>query len=82
MGIYERAAWSVILGLSLMMVGGLMLWAYGARRRATATSDFAGPEAEATQLFHLRLARWFFLYGVGITIAGVALILWASSILF
>jgi hypothetical protein len=82
MNIYELAVWGVILGLSLMMVGGLMLWAYGARRRRRAPSGFSGPEAESARYFHLQLARWFFLYGVTIIIAGIGLILWASSILF
>lgn len=82
MSIYQLAAWGVILGLALMIVGGLMLWAYGARRRARAPSGFAGPEAEGARLFHLMLARWFFLYGVAVVVTGVALLLWASSVLF
>jgi len=82
MNIYERAVWCIILGLALMIVGGLMLWTYGTRRRKSAPRGFSGPEASAAQLLHLKLARWFFVYGVLVTLAGVALILWGSSILF
>jgi hypothetical protein len=65
-----------------MMVGGLMLWAYGAHSQGTPSSGFAGPEAEAVRTFHVKLARWFFLYGISIILAGAALLLWASSVLF
>jgi|GEM_PF-2021131 hypothetical protein len=82
MAIYNHAAWYVIFGLSLMLVGGLMLWAYGARRRMRTTHGFVGPEAEAARLFHHKLARWFFIYGAAIIVAGVGFLLWAGSILF
>ncbi len=82
MAIYDDASWSVIFGLSLMMVGGLMLWAYGARRRILSTQGFSGLEAEAAQHFHQKLARWFFLYGITIILTGVGFLLWAGSILF
>ena len=79
---YDIAAWSVVLSLSLMMVGGLTLWAYGARRQEPPPSGFAGPEAESARLFHVRLARWFFVYGISVILVGTAMLLWASSILF
>jgi hypothetical protein len=81
MSILDRAAWSLILGLSLMIVGGLMLWAYGSRRRSSMPPNFTGPEAESARYFHHELANWFFFYGVATIIIGVALILWASSVL-
>jgi len=77
MNIYQLAAWSVIAGLSLMLVGGLVLWAYGARQLAAPLQ--AGPEAEATQQFHRRLARWFFIYGILVVAGGAALLFWAGS---
>jgi hypothetical protein len=82
MGVSVLAAWSVIAGLSLMLVGGLVLWAYGARQRAVVVAPEGGPEAEATQHFHTRLSRWFFMYGVMVTLVGITLLFWAGSIFF
>ncbi len=83
MGIYDRAAWAVIIGLALMLVGGLMLWAYGARqdRRAGIVLVTSGPEAEATQRFHIRLVSWFLVYGVLITAIGGVMLAWAATVL-
>jgi hypothetical protein len=74
------ATWSTIIGLALMLVGGLVLWAYGGRRSSTlAKLAETGAEAEATRRFHQRLARWFFIYGSLIITLGLALLLWAAS---
>lgn len=83
MSIYQLAAWSVIVSLSLMVVGGLVLWAYGARRRAGdgVPLKLIGPEAEAAQLFHIKLARWFFFYGMAVILIGAGMLLWAVTIL-
>ena len=81
MAVSELAAWSVILGLALMSIGGLVLWAYGARR-AQSTVVASGPEAEATRNFHLNLVRWFFIYGILVIALGVSLLFWGGSILF
>jgi len=74
----EIAAWCTVLALSMMLVGGLVLWAYGGGRNHFAI-ETAGPEAEATQRFHNHLARWFFIYGVTIVVGGVLLLAWAVS---
>ena len=77
------ATWSVIIGLSLMLVGGLVLWAYGARRASTLSKLVdMGVEAEATLQFHQRLSRWFFFYGSLIITLGVAILFWAVSNFF
>ncbi len=76
--IYQVAAWSVIVGLSLMVVGGLMLWAYGARQGERGALA-GGPEAEATHRFHQRLARWFFIYGMIVIALGGSLLFWGGS---
>jgi hypothetical protein len=81
MGIYRYAAWGVVFGLAFMLVGGLVLWAYGARRM-TGLVEVTGPEAAATRLFHTKLIRWFFVYGVCMTTLGMAILLWAGSILY
>ncbi len=74
------ATWGTIIGLSLMLVGGLVMWAYGGRR-ALAASKFVevGLESEATRRFHQFLARWFFTYGSMVITLGLALLLWAAS---
>jgi multisubunit Na+/H+ antiporter MnhC subunit len=79
MAFADLTAWRVILGLSLMSVGGLVLWAYGARRTGSVVASL-GPEAEATRNFHLNLVRWFFIYGVLVIAAGTLLLLWAGSV--
>jgi len=81
MAFTEIVAWSVILGLSLMLVGGLVLWAYGTRR-TRASLVATGPEAEATRNFHLHLVRWFFVYGLMVVVAGAGLLFWSGSIFF
>lgn len=78
MTIFQAAAWSVIAGLSLMLVGGLVLWAYSTRPSTTIAAG--GLEAEATHRFHRRLTRWFFVYGVLVIAAGAALLFWGGSI--
>lgn len=79
MAFSDLTAWRVILGLSLMSVGGLVLWAYGSHRARNLVS-VTGPEAEATRNFHLNLTRWFFIYGIIVVIAGAGLLLWAGSV--
>lgn len=74
------ATWSTISGLALMFIGGLVLWAYGARQTSSiAKYAEVGIEGEATRRFHQRLARWFFTYGSLIITLGLVLLLWAAS---
>ncbi len=83
-GVYNLAAWGVIVSLALMLIGGLVMWAYGGKRPSVSDQLFAavGPEAEATRLFHVKLTRWFFVYGAVVIFIGSCLFLWSSSILF
>ncbi len=80
MGIYDHAAWGVIIGLALMLVGGLMQWAYGAKRRGNGDLilSSSGAEAEATQRFHVQLAGWFRLYGIALALIGAVTALWGA----
>jgi len=78
MYIYQIAAWGVIASLSLMLVGGLVLWAYG-ERAPQGEVGVTGPETEATRRFHHRLARWFFIYGIAMVSGGVGLLFWAGA---
>jgi hypothetical protein len=77
---FEIAAWSVMFGLSLMLIGGLMLWAYSLYRPVTEHIDIKGPEAESARSFHGQLARWFLLYGVVVTTLGLIFLLSAGSV--
>lgn len=74
-----QATWSTIIGLALMFVGGLVLWAYGGRTSTMAKLADTGIEAEATRRFHQRLTRWFFVYGSLIIVLGTTLLLMAAS---
>lgn len=73
------ATWSTIAGLALMFIGGLVLWAYGARSHSVAKYAEVGMEGEATRRFHQKLARWFFTYGALILTLGLVLLFWAAS---
>ncbi len=77
MYIYQTAAWGIIASLSLMLVGGLVLWAYSARTPHGQLSS-TGLEAEATKRFHLQLSRWFFIYGVAMVTGGLGLLCWSA----
>jgi len=54
--------WFTLIGVSLLFVGGFVLWVYIAQTPVPAT--ITGPEAEATRRVHGSLAQWFFLYGI------------------
>jgi hypothetical protein len=79
MAFSEIVAWSVVVGLSLLSVGGLVLWAYGTRNNQNFQASL-GMEAEATRHFHLHLVRWFFIYGISVMIVGAGLLLWSGSV--
>jgi hypothetical protein len=79
--VYQLAAWGIIIGLSLMMVGGMVLWAYGARPQKIRMSA-SGPEDEAAKLFHQRYARWFFIYGVVMIVIGTGIVFWVRVYFF
>jgi hypothetical protein len=83
--IYDRAAWGVIIGLAMMVIGGLVLWAYGARNYEPAEERSfaaAGPEAEATRRFHVRLVKMFFIYGLSLVTLGIVVLFASSWMLF
>lgn len=61
-----------------MLIGGLVLWAYGTRSNDSIIA--IGPEAEATKNFHGKLVRWFFMYGIMVIVIGACLIFWVASV--
>jgi hypothetical protein len=83
-GIYDLAGWGVITGLALMVLGGLVLWAYGARNYEVMKAETyraTGPEAEATQRFHVRLVKTFFYYGLTLIVLGAGMLFQSSWLL-
>lgn len=76
MAMYDKTAWGVVIGLALLVVGGLMFWVYGNRTsQQTVVLNPTGPEAESTTLLHLKLIRWFYIYGVCLCVVGGFLLL-------
>jgi hypothetical protein len=70
MAILFQTTWMTLVGMSLLFVGGLVLWVYGTRAPNPVVSDNA-PEADATRKFHSDLVQWFLLYGAGAVFAGI-----------
>lgn len=79
----DGIVWIVLIGLSLVIVGGLMLWAYGLHRRLQDDElpTIAGPEATATRAFHTRLVSWFFWYGLIAVLIGLGLVVWMRIVM-
>ena len=75
---FDWPLWGTLIGLSCLCVGGFVLWAYGARWTPKEV-DALNHEPEATRLFHARLARFFFMYGIGLIVLGLAALLWANE---
>jgi hypothetical protein len=76
----QVAVWSILFGLSLMLIGGLMLWAYSLHRPPLEDLQLKGPESDSARRFHSHLSRWFFLYGVVVTTLGLIFLLSAGSV--
>jgi hypothetical protein len=75
-----QATWAVIIGLSLMLVGGLVLWAYGGGQPSSgAKFHETGIESESVRAFHQKLSRWFFIYGSLIIAGGIVLLMLALA---
>ena len=77
MGTLSQITWMTLLGLSMLFVGGFVLWVYGAQRPRLST-DALAHEGEVAHKFHTHLVQWFLLYGAVITFAGVGCLLTAA----
>lgn len=79
MEIYDGVIWGVIIGLALMCIGGLAMWAYGARRPVTAVSPATPPDTAMAEQhhFHRRVARLFVVYGAILLGAGLIVLVTA-----
>lgn len=63
MTIFFQATWMTVIGLSLLFVGGFVLWVYGAQN-AHDTMLSEGAEIDSAKKLRTQLAQWFFLYGL------------------
>jgi uncharacterized membrane protein HdeD (DUF308 family) len=78
MATFFHMTWVTLLGISLLFVGGFVLWVYGTHV-SHKPIDTDAREAEATHKFHSYLVQWFFLYGIIAIIVGVACLLTAAA---
>jgi hypothetical protein len=68
--------WMTLWGLSLLFVGGFVLWVYGAEKPQFVLDGFE-QENESPRGLHAEMARWFLLYGAAAAFAGAGLLLTA-----
>jgi len=80
MGTSVEVTWLTLLGLSLLFVGGFVLWVYGMQpmRLPSATAE---PEAEAPRNLHAHFVQWFLLYGAAAGFAGIGCLLTATVLI-
>jgi hypothetical protein len=76
-----QTTWLTLLGLSLLFVGGFVLWVYGAHQPREVV-EVVGPEQEATRAVHSHLVQWFFLYGIVAVIGGVGCLMVSATMIF
>jgi hypothetical protein len=70
----SQVTWMTLWGLSLLFVGGLVLWVYGTQK-ARSDSDAFAPQTGKLPQYRKQLMQWLFLYG-GITVfVGAGLLL-------
>ncbi len=73
-----EVTWLTLLGLSLLFVGGFVLWVYKGESPRDITAS--GPEAEATQKLNNGFVQWFLLYGGAASFAGIGCLLTAAML--
>ena len=78
---HAEVTWMTLLGLSLIFVGGFVLWVYGAQRPPTVIDDTRGAEAAATRKLYTHFVQWFLLYGAAAVFAGIGCLLTATMII-
>ena len=75
MSIMDLAAWSLIIGLSLISVGGLLIWAYGDSLQASKPSGAQAVVAARKNFMGLLI------YSVAMVVVGLVLMLQGSFFL-
>ena len=77
---HSEVTWLTLLGLSLLFVGGFVLWVYGTQApRGNGTPS--GPEAEAASKLHTHYVQWFLLYGASAAFAGIGCLLTTAMLI-
>lgn len=77
----SQVTWLTLWGLSLLFVGGFVLWVYGSQKENPAADVFVSQSAPSPYL-HARLVRWFLVYGGLAVFTGIGLLLTAAMFLF
>jgi hypothetical protein len=72
----SQITWMTLWGLSLLFVGGFVLWVYGAQKQPPTTDVFI-QQGDVSRRFHAHLVRWFLLYGSLAIFAGIGCLLTA-----
>jgi hypothetical protein len=80
MATLSQVTWMTLWGLSLLFVGGLVLWVYGTQK-SQADLDVFEPQTGKLPQYRKQLMRWFFLYGEIAVFAGAGLLLTAALFL-
>ncbi|MDR3425221.1 MAG: hypothetical protein P4M13_09175 [Alphaproteobacteria bacterium] len=76
MSMLSQTVWITLLGVSLLFVGGHVLWVYGAQKEGSKIPlPEAGSKADAP------LVQWFFLYGAVASFAGIGCLLTAAMMI-
>ncbi|MFA4994511.1 MAG: hypothetical protein WC521_04315 [Bdellovibrionales bacterium] len=70
----SQVTWMTLWGLSLLFVGGFVLWVYGTQRERPVW-DLSSPENEGAPYLRSYLVRWFLVYGGMAVFAGIGLLL-------
>lgn len=77
MGAQSQITWMTLSGLSLLFVGGFVLWVYGAQKvHLIANADVL--EDAPLRRVHTHLVHWFLLYGGLACFAGTGCLLTAA----
>jgi len=76
----SQVTWMTLWGLSLLFVGGFVLWVYGSQKENVTTDDFITP-SKKTPFLHAHLVRWFLVYGGLAVFAGIGLLLTSAVLI-
>ena len=72
--------WMTLLGVSLLFVGGFVLWVYGTHTTRDMTES-SGKEREAARKLDSHFVQWFLLYGGATVFAGIGCLLTATMLI-
>ncbi len=73
--------WMTLVGLSLLFVGGFVLWVYGTQTAHNAAL-ISGNEGDGSRQLRTVFVKWFLLYGGAATFAGIGCLLTVAAMVF